>query len=489
MGLVDWLKAGGFGGKAVASLERRAPAIPYPVFQPSTPYGPLVHGPGASELLRGAYGDGYALNSAVAACLTALQRTYAEAPLRVYREQANNQREPITPHPAIELLDSPNPGMTGALLMAYVQYCKAVYGNAYVRKVRAGNAVTGEVAQLWPISPAVCWPIRERGSSNFIDYYRYDPGDGKLEKIPPADMIHFRVGLDDRNHMVGMSPLRQLLREVDTDVQTTAMSDRLVRNNGVPGLVVTVPVEAGDIGAENAAVIKQKLTDTFSGEGQGTTAVLTGGATANAYGFNPQQLDLPALHRLPEARIAAVLGVPAIIAGLGAGLDRATYANFKEAREMFVESTIIPTYAEDDATLTRHLLSEFDDRPGIFIAHDITDMRALQEDENAKYTRLSLATGKKPWLTQNEARTDTGYDKLGPEFDTLDTAPPAPDPATMPADAPTPIKSLSTKVLSPVDFERALRGMGALQVGQLAEVLANYQAGQLRRVKARIEGA
>lgn len=493
MGIVQWFKALGLVADA-PPLETRAPTIAYPVFPSTSTSIPLIYGPGARETLKGAYGDGYALNSAVAACLSALQRTYNEAPVRLYRVMDNGQREPVTPHPVLDLLDTPNPGMTGAMLLSYVQYCKAVYGNAYVRKIRAGNPVTGEVVQLWPLSPSTCWPVRERGSTQFVDYYRYQFGDGERgwEKIPPTDIIHFRVGLDDKNHMLGMSPLRQLLREVDTDIQTTAMSDRLVRNNGVPGLVVTVPAEAGDIGADAAATIKDKLNQSFGGEGQGSTAVLTGGATANQYGFNPQQLDLTSLHRLPEERIAAVLGVPAIIAGLGAGLDRATYANFKEAREMFVEATIIPAYVEDDSTLTRQLLREFEDDPTLVLAHDLTDMRALQEDENAKYTRLSLALNNQPFMAVNEARADVGLDSAGTEYDAIAT-PPVPVAPTPPGATdqppPTPIKSLSTKVLSPVDFERAMRVLRAAQEQPLADALQTYYAGQLRRVQSRLEGA
>jgi len=493
MGIVQWFKAGGFGGstREAPPLERRAPTIAYPVFPSTSTSIPLIYGPGARETLKGAYGDGYALNSAVGACLSALQRTYSEAPIRLYRLMDNGQREPVVPHPILDLLDTPNPGMTGAMLLSYVQYCKAVYGNAYVRKIRSGNSVTGEVVQLWPLSPSTCWPVRERGSTQFIDYYRYQFGDGERgwEKIAPTDIVHFRMGLDDKNHMLGMSPLRQLLREVDTDIQTTAMSDRLVRNNAVPGLVVFLPAEVGDPGPESALAIKDSIHNTFSGEGQGKTAVITGGGDAKQFGFSPQQLDLTSLHRLPEERIAAVLGVPAIIAGLGAGLDRATYANFKEAREMFVEATIIPAYVEDDATLTRQLLREFEDDPALVLAHDLTDMRALQEDENAKYTRLSLALNKAPYVTVNEARADVGLNTLGPEYDVIAT-PPAPTlPGATDQPPPTPIKSLSTKVLSPVDFERAMRVLRAAQEQPLADALQTYYAGQLRRVQSRLEGA
>jgi len=116
------------------------------------------------------------------------------------------------------------------------------------------------------------------------------------------------------------------------------------------------------------------------------------------------------LHRIPEERISAVLGVPAIVAGLGAGLENATYSNARELREMFTEQKLIPLWRADAAKLNTSLLPDFTRTRNAFIEFDITNVRALQEDENEKYTRLALAVGNKPWLTVNEARTEIGYD-------------------------------------------------------------------------------
>lgn len=483
----DWLT-----GKDIPARDyipplatKAAPNVPAPIFLPNPiSLGTLVHGPGAAEAYREAYGDGYALNSAVYACVQAIQRTYTEAPVRAWTMGAEMKAEPINPHPATDLLQRPNDSMTGNMLWAYTQYCKAVYGNAYWRKTRAGN---GTVVQLWPLSPSVCWPIRHRNSTNFIDAYVYQFGSGESgkEEIPPEDIVHFRWGLDDRDHKYGLSPLRLLVREADTDIQTTAMSDRLVRNNGVPGMVVSYPPEAGDPGKEAAQQIKAALDGAFGGENQGSTAVVFGGAKPEQFGFNPQQLNLTALHRLPEERISAVLGVPAIIAGLGAGLDRATYANFKEAREMFIEGTIIPAYADDDAVLTEQLLPEFTRDEGIYLAHDISDMRALQPDMDAMYTRLTLAVGG-PWLAANEARSEAGFpeaqdegaDEIGGATQPPPDMTPNMDPNADP-NAPTPIRAArSVKAVNPQLYEDMLRAMAAGHEEQVEQVLANYFARQ-----------
>lgn len=498
MGLVDW-----FLGRGLATREPLA-VPPHPIerkfgtFYPVGIGGPWSsggnYGPAAAEALRQSYGGTYATNSAVAACINAIQRTYVEAPIRAYRRLPDGKSEPIDPFPAIALVDWPNPAMTANLLMSYIQYCKSVYGNAYLRKIRNSG---GQTIQLWPLSPAVTWPVRERHSQQFIDYYAYEfsANGGAAEKIPVEDIIHFRVGLDDRNMMVGVSPLAQLAREVDTDNQTTAFSDRLVRNNAVPGLIVTLPADAGDPGMDVAQAIKQSINRTFGGEGQGDTAVLHGGATAAQFGFSPEAINLTALHRLPEERISARLGVPAIIAGLGAGLDRATFANFKEAREMFIEQTIIPAYAEDDAVLNQQLLPEFSTDPTISLRHDITDMRALQPDIDAQYNRLTVAVGG-PWLAANEARSETGFpEDMDPGSDRIGGSPPPPPPPVAPppaAAAPTPppaTRAAQTKALNVTDFERSMLALRAAEETALAAALETFFAGQARRVAARYREA
>ena len=500
MGFLDWLTGKDLHARTyIPPLDRKAaPGAPTPIFLPHpVTLGTLVHGPGAAEVYREAYGGGYALNSAVYACIQAIQRTYTEAPVRAYRATPDLQMEPIQPHPATDLLQRPNPNITGNMLWAYTQYCKAVYGNAYWRKVRGAG---GAVVELWPLSPSLCWPVRRRNSPNFIDFYAYQfgPGDSGREEVPVEDIVHFRWGLDDRDHKLGLSPLRLLIREADTDAQATAFGDRLVRNNAVAGMVVSYPPEAGDPGPEAAQRIKDALNQAFGGENQGSTAVVFGGAKPEQFGFSPSDLDLTALHRIPEERISAVLGVPAIIAGLGAGLDRATYANFKEAREMFIEGTIIPAYADDDAVLTEQYLPEFTRDPGIALAHDISDMRALQPDMDAMYTRLTLAVGG-PWLSPNEARSEAGFPDAPDEGMTEVGGSRQAAPATDgdddgmmdEEDRPTPIRARrSVKALNPREYEAVLRALKAGQEGPLVAALqtefARLKRDVLRQVR---EGA
>ena len=432
MALLDRL--GAWWEQRSAALEAKA-LPPYPDY--SVIYvPPLIHGPGATEILAGGFRrDG---NSAVYACLAALAAGFTEAPARVYRVTGQQDRTELPAHPLQALLDRPNPYWSSLELWSWVQWVKHCDGDAYVRKLRAGDGTRGNVVELWPISPT---RIELRSTATqFISAYRYHYAAGKWEDIDPANMLHFRLGVDDRDHRHGLGPLKRLARELGADERASIWAESLLRNGAVPGLILK---QKGLLSLEQAEQAKVKLRSIFGGENVGDVGVIDQDGDLAQFGFNPEQMQLTALHRVPEERISAVLRVPAIVAGLGAGLDRSTYANVKEAREMFTESTLSPLWAQDAAKLQSQLVPDFARGGDIEVGFDTGAVRALQEDLNAKGTRVEglLKAGA---ITVDEARSAMGFDPLpqkqGEIFYVSSTVTPTPaaELATPPEPAPVP---------------------------------------------------
>lgn len=485
--------------------------------------GVLVHGPGASELYSAAYGYGADANSAVFACLNKLCTAYGEPPLRVYQGDAEGgEPEVIADHPLEELVADPNPSIPGPILWYWVQWAKHVAGNAYLRKVRAG---AGNVVELWPISPMLIKPIttdtdRERGI--FISAYRWEYETGKFEDLDVEDVVHFRLGLNDHDNRVGCSPLQRLGQEIYGDDQAQRWTAGLLGNMAIPGTVVQVPKET-PMTLEQAQDLESKVNVKFSGDRRGMTSVLTGGATMAQFGFSPEQMNLTALHRVPEERISAVLGVPAIVAGLGAGLDRATYSNFGQALEAFTSTTLVPLWTADASTMNQQLLPDFaGEQRGkrgsqrLFSRFDLTNVRALQEDEDKKYARLNQGV-LGGWVKPEEARRDTGFgDEPGLEgilyisnsvtptpVEEVGTPPPAPVPPAAPVPPQQPPQDgqppdtqagkalralLDTKArrVPLADFPELLAALADLAEPGLTRDLVTYFDGQQERVKRRL---
>jgi len=433
---------------------------------------PLVHGPGLSDR------PASDANSAVYACLQVIATAIAEPELKVYRIAAGERVE-LDDAPLVDLLARPNPHMTLDMLLAYLSNCLHIDGNAYWRKLRAGDADSGNVVQLWPISPSRIKPVTHRDSMDFISYYRYYHRPGVHEDIPPENIVHFRMGLDDRDHRVGCSPLKRLAREVSSDEQATRYADRLLANLAINGLSLEFDNATEPIDQATAEQLKARIQSAYGGDNVGAVSVLSPGAKLVQHGFSPEQMDLKVLHRVPEERIAAVLGVPAIVAGLGAGLDRSTYSNFAEAREAFTEMKLIPSWRQIAATLTLQLLPDFMSDRNAAVEFYIDDVRALQDDQNAKAVRLST------YVTAGILDVDEARGEIGKE-----PRPERPVPAALPTPEsrgrPTLIRTLSREVKAPDDlpgeFGRLKDGVESDWQSALEEFLAS----QLRRVNARL---
>lgn len=382
---------------------------------------PLFHGPGAAEALAAwmgdawHYGDG---NSAVVACLMALSMAYFEPDLRVLRKNPQGSWLPVETGPLADLqflLDHPNPDLTSKELSFWWAWALNADGNAYLEKVRAGDPRDGNVVQLIPRSPLRIKPMTNEGSGNLIDWYKFTYAPGKEPiRIRKEDMIHGRLGVDDRDHRLGLAPIKRLIRHICADDAASRFATTLLENYGIPGLVVQTPDK--NLTEEKADLIKAKARAAYGGDSRGDVGVLSNGATMAQFGFSPDQLNLKELHQIPETRIAAVMRVPPAVVGLSVGLEQTSnFASFEQVREQFVEQTLLPLWGLRDDKFNAQLLPDFSRNSNDRIVTNLEAVRALQQDQNALHTRANedLASG---GISLNEYRQMIGQKALPDEI-------------------------------------------------------------------------
>lgn len=351
-----------------------------------------------------AVGDG-TRSSTVMAPLLWMMRAFPEAPPSLCREQADGQDEPITDHEMLRLLRRPNPFFSGPVLWMATLADYVVDGNAYWLKIRDKG---GQVRELWW---APRWMVEPKGDeSTFISRYEYRPGGG-ADMIPFSvdDVVHFRFGADADDARKGYSPLKSVLREVFTDEEAANFTASLLRNMGVPGIVVS-PEVGVTINDGDAEETKKYVKAMFTGDKRGEALVMTGATKIQQFGFSPEQLTLKELRRVPEERVSAVIGVPAIVAGLGAGLDRSTFTNYKEAREAAYEQAVIPLQRLMAEELWFQLLPDFEDPETLWswkAGFDLSNVRALQEDRFNLARRLDLGV-RGGWILVSSAKRANG---------------------------------------------------------------------------------
>lgn len=344
-------------------------------------------------------------NSIVAACVKWLARTFPEAPL-VVRERVGRGKqgewEDRPDHRLQELLDRPNPFYSGLHLWS-ATVADWMFGDAYWVKVRSGD---GRVAQLWWMPSWMMAPKWDDGA--FISYYEQTV-DGQVIRWRLEDVVHFRNGNDPKNPRQGLG-LKSLIREVATDQEAAGWTVAMVRNVNPPGVVIS-PDASVVLDAANAERVKQTFSARFSGERRGEPLVMSSATKVDVLSFSPEQMNLKDIRRVPEERITAYLGIPAVVVGLGAGLDRSTFANFAEAREAAYESCLIPTQRLFAADLNAQLVPEFGDPKRLRLEFDLSQVRVLQDDQNALHerARADLLAG---LLSLNEARQMLGLEPV-----------------------------------------------------------------------------
>lgn len=349
-------------------------------------------------------GDGTG-SSTVMAPLLWITRTFPEAPAALWKEDENDEETQVRQHAMLRLLARPNHFYSGPILWMATLLDWNVDGNAYWLKLR-DNGGRGRVSELW-WTPH--WTLEPKGDEKtFLTHYEYRPSGG-LEpvRVDVEDVVHFRFGLDGDDPRKGYSPLKSVLREVWTDDEAANFTATLLRNMGVPGILLS-PKSASEPNEEDVAEIKSAFQAKFSGDRRGEPMVLSAPTDIEQFGFSPEQLLLRDLRRIPEERVTAALGVPAIVAGLGAGLDRSTFTNMGEAREMAYENNIIPSQRILAEDLRFQLLNEYEDDPFVWrVGFDLSKVRTLQEDEDKRLRRYDVGY-RGGWVMRSESRRAMG---------------------------------------------------------------------------------
>jgi HK97 family phage portal protein len=374
-------------------------------------YGAAVGDPASTSIVQG--------------CLRALGKAVPEPPPRIYRPNAQGEMDRIGGRPPLEkLLLKPNPAIRSRSLLAMWE-CQQLHlaGNAYYWKQRSE---AGRLLALWPIPAARMGVVPGDTTARFVSHYLYKPTDREeAQRLEVEDVLHLKLELDPEAPWLGRAPIKAVLKHIFTDEEATAFCNAMLKNYGVSSALIS-PNPAAGVGGlppapmprEKAQQLKELWMATTGGDRRGEPIVMGEPMKDAQIGFNPQQLLLDKLQLLPETRICAVFGVPPIIAYFQVGMNNATYSNAEQFQTGFTVNTLVPYWKLLGEQYTHGLVPEFYGAgPGgrndadEEIRYDLSEVRALQEDENQKHERIFRAVGG-PYMTINDGRRDVGLPEL-----------------------------------------------------------------------------
>jgi HK97 family phage portal protein len=373
------------------------------------------------------------LSSLVAAGYTWLGSTLPEPDLQVRKEflrkRGGKKQDDniIERHPIYELFRRPNPYTSGSTLWKAFAYSWIISGNVYFLKIR--NQF-GQVIQLWyepHLNVRARWvndrngeyidasrsqsvPSIERNDNpdRFINYYELIR-DGRKFRVEPADIVHFRDGIDPVNRRYGLCKLTTISREIYGDSAVASYAVNLLGGNGVIPYVVGIDDKEGVLKQKDLDNIKAKIQEQTTAQNAGKGVVLSARATFNRTGLTPAELDLRVSRTMAQDVFSQVTGIPAIVLNFSSGMERSIYNNMSEADRRAVSSYLVPLWWHMAQELTVQLLPDFDTDSSHFIEFDTSEVAALQEDENTKVERIAkLYEG--GIIRRAEARTEMNYE-------------------------------------------------------------------------------
>ena len=323
------------------------------------------------------------MNSIVALSISWLGNRFPRPLITLSKIARNGDHIPLGRHDVIDLWRRPNKFYGRRTMEKAIGLSLIVDGNAYVYKVRDR---LNRVCELWwvphfRILPS--WPID--GSVYEDGFYVWV--DANFYHLPVEDIIHIRDGQDPLNERLGLSALRACLREVVTLNYEASYTASILKNAGVPGLVIAPDDDKLRPSAEDQERIKGKFQEKFGLENDmaGSTAVMGGKYKVTALGFSPEAMRLDRLPLNAMGRISASTGVAAMSVGLPD--PGKTYSNLAEANKSSW-GTVQAMQELIGSTLDEQLLPDFGLDPAQYtISYNYEMIQELQEPLDAVHAR------------------------------------------------------------------------------------------------------
>lgn len=348
-------------------------------------------------------------SSLVVAAYRFLSNVLPEPDLKVWEKDAEGNETDIKEHPLPQLWNRPNLYYSGSTLKKGLAFSWVLAGQCFLLKFKnTGNTIPLE---LWYEPHWTIRPVWELNGKEFISHYQVNRN-GQWYDVDKENVIHIRDGLSPYNQRIGFSVVDSVLREIFADSEAANYYASLLGGSAIPpffvGIDKDIQMSQPEL-EEYMDYLKRKTSGPRRGE-----PVATRGGRVYKLAFNPHELDLRESRYAAEERFCAAMGIPAVVLELGSGQEHSIYNNVDQAMKRAYRSYVTPMLNHIEEELDIHLLRDFDgEDTERYLKHDLSQIQALQEDENAKAERLAMLY-EKGVIMRSEARGNLGYGESDP---------------------------------------------------------------------------
>ena len=309
--------------------------------------------------------------------------------IKLIHKQEDGDDEEVFNHPVLDLLNNPNAALTSKQLWnLYYSYLNLT-GEAYILKLdRSGKPLTNQKelpTALYPLpSHLVQFNLNEFDLMKSTITY--------AGNTYPLTAVLRDINPDPENFYQGMSIVRKASLTIDTDIQMKRWNNKMFKNNGRPGSVVSFPQALSDDDYKRA---KQMFNEQYSGTGNAfRNIILDNGATVTPYMMSQQDLDFLASKAFTRDEILAMFKVSTSNLGIVEDTNRASATTQEYG---FRKRCVVPRLEQFKDFINMRLLNP------IYHGEYMIDFEdVLPEDTERKLNEANAGINK--WLTIDEVR-------------------------------------------------------------------------------------
>jgi len=357
-----------------------------------------LYGAGVEEAQTGDYGHLYLHQPAVRTTVDFLASNMAPLKIHTYRKTPSGSPEELDRHPAHQLLQNPNPGMTRYDLIYATVAARRVYENAFWWLTEFGGErqirfLPPEMVRVegnaW-IGPARYRIIPNRYYDQRTEFY-----------LAPQDVVHFK-SWNPKDMRVGISKLEGLRSVLVDDALASTARAAAWRNTAMMANVIERGLDAPDWSDKARERFREDFQATYGGAGQvGKTGVLEEGMSMNwGPDRRPWDTEYVAGRKFTLEEVARALHIPLSMLGL---MSNANYKATSEERRTLYADVLDSEINMIEETLELQYLPWFGDAliDKVYFKFNIKEkLRGSFQEEADLFTK----SAGRPWLSVNEVR-------------------------------------------------------------------------------------
>jgi HK97 family phage portal protein len=239
------------------------------------------------------------------ACVRLIASTLSTLPAQFYAKDAQGRGTIAYGHPLYTLLhDQPNYDMTAVVFWECMCACLLLWGNAYARIFRNGQA---QIVAITPIKPDRIKATRRGDGTIIYTVTSY----GQNEDVPETEIMHVKgFSLDG---MIGLSPVSQARETLGLAMAAEKAAASLFRNGMRPAFALTSP---NVLTESQRKKFKDEYMPEFTGAiNAGRSPLLEGGWDIKNIAMNPADAQLLSTRAFSIEQICRWFGVQPVMIG------------------------------------------------------------------------------------------------------------------------------------------------------------------------------